>query len=128
MRRIPDSTARLVVPLGDRVSFVLMDSVRVFMRLYEVSRPAASFVRQALGSAVDVPPRLRNRRAILPARVGLRAVGAKLRVTLRLPPGRFVSTSLRALLKRPPAAVKTTLRPGPGGAILTFDIALPGRR
>lgn len=123
MARIPDSYTLLVVPLDPTFSFVLTDLIHFYLKLYRISRPASASLRRAMDRVVEKLPKSPGI-----ARLSLKTSGSNLRLTLRVSRHRLSASRLKPLLRNLPSAVKTSLRAGPAGAILSLSVPILGKR
>jgi len=127
LRKLPDSTVRFVVPPGSDLSFVLTSSLGSCFRLYGLSRPVSAFLRGAIGRMVrmSAPPRKGERQRFV--RVTLAVAGSRLRLTLRFPSGSLAASRLKVQFRGAPRTVASSLRIGPGGPAVTFQLPLQDR-
>ena len=120
----PDSKAQILVPLDQEVSFTLHHMLRFYLKLYPVPRSVAAFSLGALKQVVQsLAPR--DASAASPARLSLRATRHRLRLKLRLPPGRRATPRLAARLRQAPVGVVAALETSRKGATFTLVAEIP---
>ena len=125
MRRMPESTARLVFPPTRDFLAVALDCTRFYLRRYRVRRQPSEWVRQVLERALAIPASASETAGS--ARLDLKAGKSTLRLTLRVP-GRGLGTRLRAVLRASLPGTAGTIRSLDHAALVILTVPIPEDR